>query len=283
MEIDILKIVGQIAGIGGIAFGVFLLLFREVIRKNIFPTLTKEQSYRILRLLLVLTFFIGLTGVGAWIFITWTSVSKTSQKPDPSAFLKSLGQPDYLESFDFSDVGPESIWSNEEDDIWSSKLDQGQYCLSNTDGQRAVRYIHLGLKDRDISSSPVSVEVVTQQLDKSDPLSSGGLMYRFDLDKKTYYAFTISNNGHFNFYKRDATGFSKIYTERSPIIHKDGFNKLTIMALGNRFSLYINDSLARVIEDEALKSGVSGIIAMSPGQYCFDNFAIYKEVKSRPE
>lgn len=50
---------GQIAGIAGIAVGVFLVLFREVIRKNIFPTLSKKQSFVVLLVFMGLTFFTG--------------------------------------------------------------------------------------------------------------------------------------------------------------------------------------------------------------------------------
>jgi len=69
MNIEILKTVGQIAGIGGIALGVFLLLFRDVIRKKIFPSLTKEQGYRILVLFLILVWSVAISGVGAWLFV----------------------------------------------------------------------------------------------------------------------------------------------------------------------------------------------------------------------
>ena len=56
MTNDVLRIVGQVAGIGGIALGVLLIVFRDVIRKAIFPKLTKDQGYRLLRLIAVLTF-----------------------------------------------------------------------------------------------------------------------------------------------------------------------------------------------------------------------------------
>lgn len=46
MDTQILKTVGQVAGIGGLALGVFLLLFEDTIRKQIFPTLTKAYAYR---------------------------------------------------------------------------------------------------------------------------------------------------------------------------------------------------------------------------------------------
>ena len=49
MDTELIKTVGQVAGIGGIALGVFLLLFRDLIRKQIFPTLAKREGYRLLR------------------------------------------------------------------------------------------------------------------------------------------------------------------------------------------------------------------------------------------
>lgn len=62
-----IETMGKIAGIGGLALGVFLLLFRDVIRKNIFAGLTREQSFRIIRLILILVWSITLAGIAAWL------------------------------------------------------------------------------------------------------------------------------------------------------------------------------------------------------------------------
>jgi len=69
IESSIVKIFGQIAGIGGLSLLVFAWLFREVIRKRIFPELTREQAFHIIRLFMMLVFFIGLTGIGAWVYV----------------------------------------------------------------------------------------------------------------------------------------------------------------------------------------------------------------------
>jgi hypothetical protein len=79
MEASLLKTVGQIAGIGGIALGVFLLLFRDIIRKEIFPQLTKERAFHLIRLVAVLVFLIALAGVGAWVWV------ETHPAPPPPA------------------------------------------------------------------------------------------------------------------------------------------------------------------------------------------------------
>jgi len=72
METELLKTVGQIAGIGGIALGVFLLLYRDIIRKKIFPTLTKQQRFQLLMLISVLVWSVALAGIGAWVWTTKT-------------------------------------------------------------------------------------------------------------------------------------------------------------------------------------------------------------------
>ena len=69
METDTLKTVGQVAGVGGIALVVFLRLFREVIRKSIFPTLKKDDGYRLLRLITVLVTVVALAGLGTWAWV----------------------------------------------------------------------------------------------------------------------------------------------------------------------------------------------------------------------
>jgi hypothetical protein len=66
---SILKTFAEVAGIGGIALAVLLLIFRDVIRKNIFPKLPADYAYRIIRLIVVLTFTIAMTSIGGWIYL----------------------------------------------------------------------------------------------------------------------------------------------------------------------------------------------------------------------
>jgi len=65
---EILKIVGAVAGIGGISLGVLLIVFREIIRKNIFPQLTRQNAYSLLRLIVILVWTIALVGIVAWVY-----------------------------------------------------------------------------------------------------------------------------------------------------------------------------------------------------------------------
>ncbi|WFP63372.1 MULTISPECIES: hypothetical protein [unclassified Mesorhizobium] len=68
MDAAVLKAVGQVAGIGGLALGVFLILFREIIRKKIFPKLPPAEAYRLLRLIVIAVWSVAVVGVAAWVY-----------------------------------------------------------------------------------------------------------------------------------------------------------------------------------------------------------------------
>lgn len=83
MEPQLLKMLGGIAGIGGIALGVFLLLFRDVIRRKIFPKLTRAQGYRVILVFMVLTWSVAIFGVAAW----WKNSSRVAPPGDEKKLL----------------------------------------------------------------------------------------------------------------------------------------------------------------------------------------------------
>lgn len=88
MDGETLKVLGQIAGIGGIALGVLLLIFRDIIGKSIFPMLTKPQSYRLLRLVAVLTWSVAILGIGAWV---WGENRPSGNGPEPGVDIETRG------------------------------------------------------------------------------------------------------------------------------------------------------------------------------------------------
>jgi len=70
MAPEVLKTVGQIAGIGGLALGILLLLYRDVIRLKVFPKLTQDQAFAVIVVLLVLVWSVAISGLGAWVWVT---------------------------------------------------------------------------------------------------------------------------------------------------------------------------------------------------------------------
>ena len=67
MEVSLLEVVGKAAGIGGIGLGVFLLLFRNLIRKLVFPQLTSAQAFHIIKMMMWFIFSIAFAGISAWL------------------------------------------------------------------------------------------------------------------------------------------------------------------------------------------------------------------------
>ena len=58
----LIETVGKVAGIGGLGLGVCLLVFRDVVAKKIFPRLSQEQAFHLLRMIITFTFILGLAG-----------------------------------------------------------------------------------------------------------------------------------------------------------------------------------------------------------------------------
>jgi hypothetical protein len=80
MDYTFWKIAGAVAGIGGIALASVVYIFREVIRKEIFPQLTKGQSYKLLNRIIVLIFIIGVLGIIAYLVVNWQNADRNNSK-----------------------------------------------------------------------------------------------------------------------------------------------------------------------------------------------------------
>jgi hypothetical protein len=65
-NMETLKTLGQIAGIGGIALGIFLLLYRDAIRRLVLSRLPATESYKIMRLFLILVWSVAVIGMLIW-------------------------------------------------------------------------------------------------------------------------------------------------------------------------------------------------------------------------
>jgi hypothetical protein len=66
MSAELFKTFGQIAGIGGLALAVFLVLFRDVIRRNIFSTLPPATTFRLMRHIIWAVWSIAALGLLIW-------------------------------------------------------------------------------------------------------------------------------------------------------------------------------------------------------------------------
>lgn len=81
MDFDILEQLGKIAGIAGITVGAVVIIFSGIIQKKIFPGLTKEQGYRIIKMIILFAGLLAVIGIGAWIYTDFqkNKIDKTNQ------------------------------------------------------------------------------------------------------------------------------------------------------------------------------------------------------------
>lgn len=201
-------------------------------------------------------------------------------------------EPRYFEGFDFAEAEPEQMrqrlmgaWldeSPEPDPVWLTSMHDGLYWLENRNEPLAIRYRHLGLSDSEtvveLGTAPVSVEVVVRPLEGQQPnaLTAAGLLYRFDPSSRDYYAFMVYADGRYSFGRRTSRGYATDFTERSDRLRPGTANKLGIFGDGPSVHLYINDMLVKIIHRLERSTGETGVIAVSVGQFGFDNFAIYR-------
>jgi heme/copper-type cytochrome/quinol oxidase subunit 2 len=80
-----LKSLGQIAGIGGIAFGVFLLIFQSIFGlRKLFPQLTQQDAYRLLRLMVVVCAIVVVLGIVVYGIGTYRQNTTATATPTPT-------------------------------------------------------------------------------------------------------------------------------------------------------------------------------------------------------
>ena len=85
-----LAVFGQVAGIGGLALGVLLVLYREVLRRRIFPQLSREQGYRIIRLIIVLTWTVAMIGIASWVYTSTRAPADVPRSSNRSVYGPTL-------------------------------------------------------------------------------------------------------------------------------------------------------------------------------------------------
>lgn len=66
MDAKIIELVGSVAGIGGLAIALCLFIFRDLLRKKIFPTLTKDHAFRVINNIILATTIVAIIGIIAW-------------------------------------------------------------------------------------------------------------------------------------------------------------------------------------------------------------------------
>ncbi len=85
MGLQLLKTLGQIAGIAGITVGTSFLLFQSLLKKIVAPKLTPAQWFRVILVFMALVWSVAIAGIGASI---WAGRAAHEKEPDPSASMQ---------------------------------------------------------------------------------------------------------------------------------------------------------------------------------------------------
>lgn len=85
MENVFIENLARIAGIGGVAVGVLLILFREVLRRTVFSRISPDHSFQLLRLVVVFTGVVAIGGLA-----TWAVVGRRNDEVEASGALSRL-------------------------------------------------------------------------------------------------------------------------------------------------------------------------------------------------
>jgi hypothetical protein len=74
------QIMGAVAGIGGLALGVLLYVFRDIIRKLVLKNLKRDHAFQILNRIVVLVAIVTIVGIIAWVVSLWAPGPTRSAK-----------------------------------------------------------------------------------------------------------------------------------------------------------------------------------------------------------
>jgi len=92
MDAKLFEVLGKYAGLGGFSIGLVLLVFRDLLKKSIFPKLATDQAYLLIRQLMYLTFAIGALGIVAWVVVSMQGTG-SKLKTEPNALNRSADPP----------------------------------------------------------------------------------------------------------------------------------------------------------------------------------------------
>jgi hypothetical protein len=187
-------------------------------------------------------------------------------------FLWLEKSPDHIESFD---SGPSTtVFRDYEERVWSGKIENGVYKLINKIDENAVTYHFLNIDQQNMAEFATSIEV--KLLESNHANSACGLMFCYNENPKKYYSFTIDDSKQYKLWLRTEAGYKPLLSGRSNLILPNEFNKIGFIKSDKLIYLFINDKYLRKVNENTIGSGDTGIIAISKGEFLFDNLSFYR-------
>lgn len=188
----------------------------------------------------------------------------------------------YQETFDPGKDPSQIFWGlldlgAKDRDPWIGRIDKGGYELIHAGRPGAIRYYYkqqpVPTTDPAPARQTLSVEVSGKF---KDAVSGAGLLYAFNPEKKYYFAFVIGQGQTFAIYRRNEDGIRKIFDGTSKALFPGQSNQLAIVPRGPKTDFYINGTHVAGLGIDPGPYTAVGLLAISAGDFVFDNFTLYK-------
>lgn len=165
----------------------------------------------------------------------------------------------------------------QEDDEYSKstfEITDGKYRLSVLAHQSFIRWVPITTDTLEDFSLTIEAKLV-EYSDATDY----GIAFRVDSEGNFYY-FAIDSDQLYSLYKFQGGEWTTLieHTE-TPLIKKDEPNRLTVLAQGTHFILFINDQFVAGMEDDSINKGTTALAieVFQPDQQAtfeFDNIML---------
>jgi len=171
-----------------------------------------------------------------------------------------------------------SVWLIGRKGQWSGNIADGVYQVSNLRGPDAsltnhIRYCEPADQAVELGNCRTSVRVCVKP--PSDGHSGAGLLIRADDKGANYYAFLLHPGGSVSLAETRSGKLRFRWSCEIPAISPGAFVTLKAVGCAQTIMLYVNEKLVHTMNDSELLSGNPGTMALSIGQFAFDDFSIY--------
>jgi Domain of Unknown Function (DUF1080). len=145
----------------------------------------------------------------------------------------------------------------QEDDEYSKstfEIKDGKYRLSVLSHKGFIRWVPVSTN----TLEDFSLTIEAKMVENSDA-NDYGIAFRVDGEGNFYY-FAINSDHLYSLYKFQGTEWTTLIDPtETPLIKKDGPNRLTVLAQGTHFILLINDQFVADEDDDSIKKGTTAL------------------------
>jgi hypothetical protein len=161
LDTTLLETLGRIAGIGGIAAGVLLIVFREVLRKTVFSKISPDHSYRLLRLVVVFT---GLVAIGG--LATWAVTARRNNDDAGASRLAAIRAPidNVFKAWESQDLGVYLAQWHPQARQWIGQKPRSVSEIARRRSKDFSRYQNINVVDYKVDIENTSTEPVTARV-----------------------------------------------------------------------------------------------------------------------